>query len=255
MNSPLFSVLSVALVLGAIAWRIRAWQREQRARENLVAFALAKGWDLVPPDPGLLHRWPGDPFKGGTNPRCATVITGEFRGRSFTAFEYMHDKVTRDSNGRERKRTQRFTVCVLALPGYLPVIQVEPESMADRARGAVGLARDQEFESEDFNRAFRVISDRPRVASDLLSPRTLQMLVSRPAFSWRTQGTDVVTWVPGIIDPMGLLARLDTMSAVVEGVPPFVWHDRGTDPDVRRGNVPDDQVAPTDRDPRFTWEA
>ena len=44
MNSPLFSVLSLAVVLGAIAWRLRAWQREQRARENLVAFALAKGF-------------------------------------------------------------------------------------------------------------------------------------------------------------------------------------------------------------------
>jgi hypothetical protein len=255
VNSPLFAVLSIALFVGAIAWRLRAWQREQRARENLVAFALAKGWDLVPPDPSLLYRWPGDPFKGGTNPRCATVITGTFRDRSFTAFEYMHDKVTRDSNGRERKRTQRFTVCVLALPGYLPVIQVEPESSADRALGAIGWSRDQEFESEDFNRAFKVTSDRPRVASDLLAPRTLQMLVSRPAFSWRTQGTDVVTWVPGIIDPMGLLARLDTMSAVIEGVPPFVWHDRGTDPDARRGTAPSDPVEPNDRDKRFTWEA
>jgi len=254
VTDSLLVLISAVLGGGALFWRYRAWRQEQRARENLVAFALAKGWDFLPPDASLVTRWPGDPFRGGTNPRCATVIRGDVRGRGFTAFEYMHDEVTTDSHGRQRRRTIRFTVCVLELPGYLPVVQVTPESIADRARGALGWGGDQEFESEDFNRAFRVRTQHAKDASDLLPPRTLQMLVSRPAFAWRTQGTDLITWVPGIIDPMGLLARLDTMSTIVEGIPTFVWHDRGARPGVGPEASPGIPTSLTDPDDQFSWE-
>ena len=135
------------------------------------------------------------------------------------------------------------------MPGYLPSdpgrARVDaPTALATRS----GCRGTSELESEDFNRAFRVstaiAAARPRTCC---RPRTMEMLMTRPAFAWRTQGTDLVTWAPGVIDPMDLLARLDTMEAVIDGVPPLRVARSGHRSGRSGSNlVPSITVAPND---------
>jgi hypothetical protein len=91
--------------------------------------------------------------------------------------------------------------------------------------------QDIELESEDFNRRFRVRCDDAKLAYDVLPPRTMEALLARPALHVRLYGADDLLWESGPHRPSELLARLDTLSALLDGVPSYVWNDRkGTAP-------------------------
>jgi protein gp37 len=109
-------------------------------------------------------------------------------------------------------------------------LQVTGESVFRRMAQVVGLGQDIELESEDFNRAFTVTSRDPKFATDVLTPRTMQMLLNAPHLAWRIEGTDVLSWESGSFTTVEVLQRLDHLSKVVAGVPSFVWHDHGYDP-------------------------
>ena len=71
----------------------------------------------------------------------------------------------------------------------------------------------------------------PKLAYDVLPPRTMEALLTRPALHVRLSGIDALCWEGGRHSPAELLARLDTLSALLDGVPAYVWSDRkGTAP-------------------------
>jgi hypothetical protein len=158
------------------------------------------------------------------------VIGGTWKAAPFVAFDYSYVTTTTDANGRTNRTTHHDGVVALALPAYLPTLQVTGESMFRRMAQVVGLGQDIELESEDFNRAFTVTSRDPKFATDVLTPRTMEMLLSAPHLAWRIEGTDILTWESGSFTTVEVLQRLDHLSKVVAGVPSFVWHDHGYDP-------------------------
>jgi len=201
-------------------------RRTVARRETLFMFAVSRGWDFTVADSSLAGRWAGTPFGQGEKRRVTNVIRGTSEGRTLTAFDYEF-VTTSSSNGGRDSSTQRFAVVVLGMPAYLPTLEVVPETVADRVASAVGVARDIDLESEDFNRKFRVAAANPKLASDVLTPRTMDLLIARPALAFRTQGSDIVSWAPGTIDPVEVLMRASTLDAVLGGVPGFVWRDHG----------------------------
>ena len=133
-------------------------------------------------------------------------------------------------NGRQRT-THHFFVLAVALPTFMPSLEVTPDNFLTRAAAAVGIGSGIELESEDFNRHFRVSARNPKFASDVLTPRTMQaMLSTAQGLSWRIEGSDVVSWGSGHLEPVALLSRLASLCGVVDGIPDFVWHDNGYDP-------------------------
>jgi hypothetical protein len=59
----------------------------------------------------------------------------------------------------------------------------------------------------------------------------MQALLTRPALHVRLAGADALCWEGGAHSPSELLARLDTLSTLLDGVPDYVWSDRkGTAP-------------------------
>ena len=214
--------------LGAYWW----WQQEQKRRAAFMSFAAAKGWSFSVADPhDLDSRWTGAPFGRGDSRKASNIFSGVApNGYPLVAFDYKYTEHSTDSKGQRTSTTYRFAVCALRLPCQLPELHVGKENMLTRFGAMVGFA-DIEFESEDFNRAFRVRCDDPKFASDVLHPRAMEMLLQHGrGAEWRFEGPDMLSWRSGRLDIADLLQRTDLMCRVIKSIPMFVWKDRGYDP-------------------------
>lgn len=222
----------VLFVLGLAAVAVVAvvgFQLEQKRRDRVLAYALGRGWRYDGEDRSLVDAWPGQPFGEGDNRRARSVLTGQESGRSFVAFDYSYDTHTNTSKGR-RTRTHRYAVCVVPLPTALGVVAVLPENILTRAAGAVGVSSDIDLESEAFNRRFRVRARNAKLASDVLPPRTMDYLVGLPPDTvpaFRLQGTHVIAWRDGRLEPADVVRTCAVIDRVIDGIPSFVWRDAG----------------------------
>ena len=230
MNGGFF-VLFFLFAAIVIAVAIYQWRRNQQRIQALQQFCLGKGWQFVPIDDEYAARWNCPPFFQGRNRHARDVVSGTFgagaAARPFVAFDYSY--VTDSNNGRSSSsQTHRFAICAIRLPCYLPRLCLTPENVLTRI-GNVVAGDDIELESEDFNRQFRVQCPDAKFASDALPPRTMQLLLARTPLHFRIEGCDVLCWEPGATTPAALLERLSTVTAFVDGIPEFVWHDYGPD--------------------------
>lgn len=225
--APLLPYLFVVAFVGSIIW---TYVRNRQRRDALMTLAAARGWSYAASDLTLCMRWYGKPFGQGDNPKAVNVLNGAVGTRTFTAFDYSYETHTSDSRGGRSTQVHAFSVCVVPLPAPLGAVQVEPENALERFAGAVGLMQDVQLESEDFNRRFRVSATDPKLASDLLTPRTMEFLISAPPLAWRTEDTSLLCWRSGRLDPEWVVVAVGVADRVVDSVPAFVWKDRGYDP-------------------------
>jgi hypothetical protein len=230
LGSAVFVLVALGFVslVGLAAWW--SWSQAKKRRELLQSFALSQGWTWTERDDSWVERFSGDPFGEGDHRRALNILVGAFRSRSMVAFDYSYQTHTTDSKGNQSTTTHRFAICALALPAALPEFELLPEGFLGRVGTMLGM-QDIELESEDFNRRFRVRCDDAKLAYDLLPARTMAALLTRPALHVRLAGADAVCWEGGAHSPSELLARLDTLTTLLDGVPSYVWSDRkGTAP-------------------------
>jgi Protein of unknown function (DUF3137) len=219
----LFGVAVVAvLVVGYLL--------DRKRRERIMTFCVARGWQYVDENPSFADRWSGQPFGQGDRHRARNVITGHENGREFVAFDYSYETHSTDSKGRRSSTTHRYAVYVVALPAFLPTLEVCPEGAFARLADSVGLHSDIDLESEDFNRAFTVRASDRKFACDVLSPRTMQYLLSAPAAAWRIEGTALLRWTSGRLDPAEIIVATSVLDRIADGIPAFVWKDHSAAP-------------------------
>jgi hypothetical protein len=207
------------------------YYRAKKRREAFAAFAAQHGLTYTPSNPSLTGQWGGEPFGRGDRRRATNVMTGNLQGREIVAFDYSYQTHSTDSKGRRTTTTHEYGVVAMRLPGVLPRLEVKHEGIFGGAvANALGFA-DIQFESEQFNRAFRVKADDQRFGHAVIHPRMMEMLLARGEIGWRFEGDTVLGWSKGDHDPQQVLNRLSLLSEVVSQVPPYVWRDyAGVDP-------------------------
>jgi hypothetical protein len=211
-----------ALVAGLIIWW--GWYSTKKRRELLHQFALGNGWTWTAHDDSWCARFEGSPFGQGDHRRAHNILAGEYRGRPMVAFDYSYQTHSTDSQGHSSTDTHRYAICSLGLPAHVPGFELTPEGFLGRVGTMLGM-QDIELESEDFNRRFRVRCENAKLAYDLLPARTMEALLARPAGHVRLRGADALCWESGAHSPAELLARLDTLATLLDGVPDWVWSD------------------------------
>lgn len=216
-------LVGVAIVggLGYLSWR-----SAKKRREAFSAFATQNGWQYVAEDHRWVNQWGGDPFRTGDHRRARNVITGERDGRRIVAFDYSYETHSTDSEGRRQTQTHRFGVCAVSLAGQLPTLQITSEGVFAKLGHMLGFD-DIEFESEDFNRKFRVTSDDRKFAFDVVHPRMMEYLLARGDVAWRLEGDTIYCWDGGQHKPVEVMARLEFLDGIGDRIPDFVWRDRG----------------------------
>ena len=155
------------------------------------------------------------------------MLRGTYEGR---AGAHVHLLAAPPAAARARPRTTAHVVA-LALPTYLPTVEVTPEGFGARLAKLVG-AQDLQLESEAFNQAYRVAASDDRMGHAIVHPRLMERLLRPDALghAWRIDGTWILSWELGKIDLARLAPRLGLLSAVVRSVPRHVWLDHGYDP-------------------------
>jgi hypothetical protein len=216
-------VLAFFGFVGLAGWW--SYTQAKKRRELFQSFAASQGWRWVARDDSWAGRFQGTPFQEGDSREAANILDGTFRGRPMVAFDYSYETHSTDSKGNRTTTTHRFAICALAMPAALPSFELVPEGVLGRVGTMLGM-QDIELESEDFNRRFRVRCDDAKLAYDVLPPRTMEALLARPALHVRLYGVDALCWESGAHSPSELLARLDTLAALLDGVPSYVWNDR-----------------------------
>ena len=161
---------------------------------------------------------------GGYGHGVSDPITGLRDGIRMDAFthEWKTDRIETytDSQGHLRTRTvtddHSEPVCGFLLPFSLPGVSVNGRRLGSKVT----------FESNDFNRAFKVRTDDPKFASDVIHPRTMEWLLATTPRGWTVQDGVVVFEVE---DHDQLI--VDVCEATLRGwlgrIPRFVWADRG----------------------------
>ncbi len=218
----LIAVVAVAVGLAAGGLALRVEHLRIRA---LRALAEERGWQLTARDDVWADEPDGEPFGRGSGRRADNVLTGRHGGRDLVAFDYSFRTHTTDANGNRRTVTHRFAVLMLGLPAPLPCVEIEAKGWLPRVVGRL-LGGGLVFESEQFNDRYLVSADDPRLAYDLLPARSLQLLLDRPEIALRLFGGTAVSWDRGRLDPTELQVRLETVTALLDAVPAYVWEDR-----------------------------
>ncbi len=170
----------------------------------------------------LIGNWQGTPFDAGDHRQVKNVLTGLFNGHQMVAFDYSYQTHTTDSKGRRTTTTHKFGVVVLRLPGALPHLEVTHEGIFGGAVANAFGFRDLQFESEQFNRAFRVKADDERFGHAVITPRMMEMLLARGEIGWRFEGNSLIGWDKGAHDPTEVLNRLALLDQVAAQIPPYV---------------------------------
>lgn len=222
-------VVIAALVIAGVVVYVAYLQAKKR-REAFAAFAASQGWTYAATDHRLAGQWSGEPFGYGDNRRAINVVSGPFQGRTVIAFDYSFQTHTH-SRGRRRTTTHKYGVVAVQMPGPLPQLQVEHEGLFGGAvANMIGFA-DIQFESEQFNRTFRVKAADERFGHAVVHPRMMEMLLALGEIGWRFEGNMLIGWDKGSHDPHEVMRRLALLQQVLDLVPPYVWKDyAGVDP-------------------------
>ncbi len=219
---PLLLLAFMAVAVAGIWW---SWAQAKKRRELFQQFALSQGWRWTARDDSWTARFSGNPFDVGDSYEAKNVLEGAFRDRPMVAFDCSYETHSTDSKGNRTTHTHRYAICALGLPAPLPELEIVPEGLLGRFGTMLGM-QDIELESEDFNRRYRVQCRDAKLAYDVLPARTMEALLARPAQHVRLCGVDALCWESGAHSPSELLARLDTLCALLDGVPAYVWSDR-----------------------------
>jgi len=222
--APIVAIATVILVA-------KHSMRNRRGRE-LERVARSMGWEFQKRAQHLEGRWRGQPFNVGHSRRVSFVLSGQYEGRSAAVFEY-----TYTTGFGQGQSTTLLTVAVMSLPAPLPDLELTHEGLGAKLAKSLG-AQDIQFESEEFNRRWRVEAAVPRAAHDIVHPRFMEFMVASPPEPLRFEGVDVLTWHLGPLDPRGIHPRLARLARAVDLVPRHVWQDYGYDPHAGAGGAP-----------------
>lgn len=226
MASPVpFVFLAGFPVVAYLAYR--SWRQDQRRKQQIQTWAAKNRYAYEAENDAWCERWNGDPFGDGDHRRALNVVNGATSKRPFIAFDYSYQTHSSDGRGGRSTQTHHYVVTAVQLPTFLPLLQVTPESVFTRIGHSLGLD-DIDLESEDFNRRFRVHANDRKFASDVLTPRTMQSLLARPTMSWRINGTDILAWSEGRMNPLLVTKATSTLELVIDGIPSFVWKDHSS---------------------------
>jgi hypothetical protein len=230
MNTgPVLLVLVVIVVAGGLFYF--SYVAARKRRELFAGFAAQNGWSYLQSNNALAGHWSGTPFQTGDHWQVKNVLSGAFDGQQMVAFDYSYQTHSTDSKGRRTTTTHKFGVVVLQLPGALPHLEVRHEGILGGALANAFGFRDIQFESDQFNRAFRVKADDERYGHAVITPRMMELLLARGEIGWRIEGNSLVGWDSGAHDPAEVMSRLSLLHQVLELVPPYIWRDyAGVDP-------------------------
>lgn len=218
----------LALGIGLIvAVFVGSYMLKLQRREGMANFAAKYGFVYTPHAPPGLLAYGFPLFFKGDGRGAENGVIGDWKGMSFKAADFWYYTESSDSNGKRSKDYSRFSVAVIELQAWLPDISIYRENVLTLLGDKLGLP-DIDFESEEFNRAFKVKAKDRKFAFELIDPRMMQWLLSLDRrFGFEIHGKGVLIYSK-TLKPTELLPLIATLKEFRERVPRLVWTNYGT---------------------------
>lgn len=187
----IFGALVAALIAAIVLTNIA----EKKRREALGAWASVNGLQFSADKVfGLDARFPAfDCLRRGERRYAYNVVSGEWKQRAFTGFDYHYETYSHDSKGHRRTHHHYFSAVIVGSSVPLKPLTIRPEGLFDKLAAAFGFD-DIDFESAEFSRKFHVWSPDRRYAYDVLHPRAIEFLLRSPVFSLQFDASHVIAW-------------------------------------------------------------
>jgi hypothetical protein len=212
-------VLVVLAILGAAIWSAHL---KARRRRGMMAFADRYGLDFYVEDPFLISDWPFRLFGLGDGRGCQNVMDGRWQGLPVKAADYWYYTRSTDSQGHTSRDYHRFSVAVAEAEADLPPVAILRENVLTRLAEHVGMG-DVRFESERFNREFRVVAGDPRFAYRLVDARMMEWLLAMgQGFEFEVSGPRILAYCRPR-GPEDMVPLLGVVKGFHDHVPRLVW--------------------------------
>jgi len=215
-------LLCAGFVLAGVVMTL-SWKRRADRVGQLQRIARANGFHYSAQDLWSSTRVPFAVFRLGNQEIVENVLVGQAPdGAPVRVFDYTTWQEEHTSEGTRRSRHRHLTVCLAELEASFPHLVIQPETMATRLLGRLGMP-DIELESEEFNRMFVVTCDDEGFARRCLDPTMMDFLIStRGQFQFELNGRWLLVAAPTL--PATLCLSLVKLSMTLRGkIPALVW--------------------------------
>jgi len=213
-------IVIVALAVAGLAfgswWLNQARRREWHMRAMKLGLTYSRG------DPFGLLGLPFGLFSKGDDRGIDHTASGHFGDREVKLFDYWYYDESTDSKGNRSRTYSRFTCAVAEVGVPLPHLSIGREGVLSRLAAAVGF-RDIEFESEEFNRRFKVKGDDRRFATYVVDARMMEWLLhADPANTFEIAERWLLVHIHRL-RPRELPLLLLALTGFEDKIPDVVW--------------------------------
>lgn len=211
----------VLVALAVVALIVVAIVAESRRRAALEAYAQSRGWAFTRyvPDDVLAAAQAFDPFGVGHSQRASNLISGPSGDAEWFFFDYRYK-----TGSGKHETTHQYGIALCAVPYGFPRLRIRHQHFGDTMAGWVGI-RDLQFESDEFNRRFHVVSDDPRFAYALIDPTMMEWLQDQQGFQVQMAGMWCAVNASGRYGPAEIERIVSMVEAFLGRVPRFVQRD------------------------------
>lgn len=212
--APALLFFGGVLVVALIAYLAYAMQR--RRRDGFRRMAAQLGLSYSRDDPLGVLGYPFTLFERGDGRTVENVVWGAWQEVEVVTFDFMYYE------GEGKYRTDyQFDCAIVPIDADSPRLLIEHENLMTSLAGALSF-RDLQFESEAFNREFRVVCGVPRFATAVLDARMMEWLLANgSACTFEAVGDRVLVAGPRI-EPAFLSDLLTVARGFTQHVPTVV---------------------------------
>jgi len=212
--APGLLFFGAVLLVGLIVYLAYALQR--RRREGFRRMAAQCGLSYSRDDPFGVLGYPFTLFSRGDGRAIENVVWGVWQAVQVITFDFMYY----EQDGKYRT-DYRFDCAIVPIDADSPRLLLEHENLMTSLAGALSF-HDLQFESEAFNREFRVLCEVPKFANDVLDARMMEWLLDNgSACIFESVGDRVLVAGPRI-EPALLTDLLGVARGFAQHVPKVV---------------------------------
>jgi len=223
MGPALLFVAFAAIVVAAIWYGV---VRKRRRRRAVAQAAARLGLQYSTKDPYNVLSLPFALLSEGDGQGCDNVVSGSYKGIDVKEFDYWY--YTESSNGRggSSRSYHYFSCAATEIPVNCAHVSIARESWLTRLGDHLGL-KDIQFESEQFNRDFRVTAKDTKFATDLVDARMMRWLEVGTGWSFEVHGPYLLASSKRL-EADTILVLLDVLKAFRDHIPRVVYDLYGT---------------------------
>ncbi|MCA1831273.1 MAG: hypothetical protein ABR548_14620 [Actinomycetota bacterium] len=175
-------------LLVVLVFVVAGYYSAKKHREELQAFAKRWRLEFSESDPFDLLAYPFRLFSLGEGRGVENVLWGDIKGLKVRLFEYWYYTTSTDAEGHSSRSYTHFTCGLAPVPANCPHLMIRRENVLTWIAEHVGF-HDIEFESDEFNRAFRVKGDDRKFAYALIDARMMEWLLQTKGFEFEVNAS------------------------------------------------------------------